>query len=278
MKIIENQSFDAERALYEHSDLLVKNCRFEGEADGESALKECAKIVVENSFFDLRYPFWHDDELKISGSEMTENCRAALWYSRKISISDTKMHGIKALRECEDIEIDGCDIVSPEFGWSSKNIKMTNTTAKSEYFMMRAENIEFKNVDFSGKYSFQYIKNAVFDNCKFDTKDAFWHAENVIVRNSVVKGEYLAWYSDKLTLENCVIIGTQPLCYCKNLKIVNCEMHEADLAFEKSEVNAEITTPVISIKNPISGRICVPSVGEIIRSDERYKGEIEIKG
>ena len=276
MEIIENKSFDQERALYEQNELLLKNCRFEGAADGESAIKECKKIAVEECFFDLRYPFWHVDELEISSSEMTENCRAALWYSRKISISGTKMHGIKALRECNDIEIKDCDIISPEFGWSTKNIRMEDTSAKSEYFMMRAENIEFCKVDFSGKYSFQYIKNAVFDNCRFDTKDAFWHAENVTVKNSEVKGEYLAWYSDGLTLENCVIIGTQPLCYCKSLRLINCEMHGTDLAFEKSEVNATVTTPVLSIKNPLSGIIRVPKVGEIIRSDDRYKGEIEI--
>lgn len=272
--IISGKIFDEERALYEINGALVKDCCFEGEADGESALKECKEIAVENCFFDLRYPLWHNCGLKVRSSQMSENCRAALWYSNKITISDTIMHGIKALRECSDIEITNCDIVSPEFGWSVKNIKMTDSVADSEYFMMRSENIEFKNVDFKGKYSFQYIKNAFFDSCWFDTKDAFWHAENVIVKNSIVKGEYLAWYSDGLTLENCVIAGTQPLCYCKNLKLVNCEMYGADFAFEKSDVNADITTHVESVKNPLSGKITLPSVGEIIISDERYKGEV----
>lgn len=274
---ISDKSFDQERALYETRDLRLKNCRFEGAADGESALKECANIIAEECYFDLRYPFWHDDGVEIRRSEMTVNCRAALWYSRNIGIYRTKMHGIKALRECSDIEINDCDIISPEFGWSSKNIKMSDTTAESEYFMMRSENIEFRNVDFSGKYSFQYIKNAAFDKCRFDTKDAFWHAENVTVKNSVVKGEYLAWYSNGLTLINCVIIGTQPLCYCKSLRLIDCEMQNTDLAFEKSEVDASITTPVVSIKNALSGKIRVPSVGEIICSDERYKCEIVVK-
>ena len=193
-----------------------------------------------------------------------------------IEISGTKMHGIKALRECSDVVIRGCDIISPEFGWSVNQIKMEDSTAESEYFMMRSENITFKNVTFKGKYSFQYIKNAVFENCTFDTKDAFWHGENVVVRDSVVKGEYLAWYADGLTFENCKIIGTQPLCYCKNLKLIDCEMTDTDLCFEKSEVEATITTPVISIKNPLSGTIVVPSVGGIIMDDEHAKGEIRV--
>ena len=140
--------------------------------------------------------------------------------------------------------------------------------------MMRSENLTFHNVELNGKYSFQYIKNAVFDHCTFNTKDAFWHGENIIVRNSTVKGEYLAWYSDGLTLENCRIIGTQPFCYCRNLKLKNCEMIDTDLCFEKSDVEARIITPVISIKNPASGTIFVPSVGEIIRDDSESRGKV----
>lgn len=276
MNIIENERFDEERALYGSNDLTVKACAFDGPADGESAFKECSDITAENCYFNLRYPFWHTHTLKLSDSEMTEFCRAALWYSDNINISNTKMHGIKAVRECSDIVISDCDIDSPEFGWSSKNIQMKNTTAVSEYFMMRAENIKFKNVRFKGKYSFQYIKNAVFEDCVFETKDAFWHGENILVKNSVVKGEYLAWYSNGLTLENCKIIGTQPFCYCNNLRLINCEMIECDLAFEKSEVDATVTTPVLSIKNPLSGKICVPQVGEIIRDDVNSKATILI--
>ena len=274
MKYIENKSYDEERALYGSCGVLLRICAIDGPADGESALKESRDIVAEHCFCNLRYPFWHDKNLKICDSEMTELCRAALWYSKSIEIIDTKMHGIKALRECKDVQIEHCDIISPEFGWSVKNIYMRDTKAVSEYFMMRSENITLENVDFTGKYSFQYIKNGVFENCKFDTKDAFWHAKHVTVKDSVVKGEYLAWYAEDLTFENCKIIGTQPFCYCKKLKLINCQMLEADLCFEKSEVQAEITTPVISIKNPLAGRILVPAVKEVIMDDKKAKGKI----
>lgn len=278
MTTIEKKTFDEERALYGARDIVVNECRFDGPADGESAIKEAANVEANRCFFNLRYPFWHVHGLGIKDCELTELCRAALWYSDHITITGTKLHGIKALRECSDVMISDCDIVSPEFGWSVANIEMRDSKAQSEYFMMRSENIKFLNVAFQGKYSFQYIKNAVFDHCSFDTKDAFWHGENVVVRNSVVKGEYLAWYSDGLTLENCKIIGTQPLCYCKNLKLVNCEMIDTDLCFEKSEVTAEITTPVDSIKNPLSGKITVPKVGEVIMDDEQAKGEVVVLG
>ncbi len=278
MKVIENQTFDVERALYGSNGVLVKNCSFDGPADGESAFKEGKEIGAEGCFFNLRYPFWHDSGLTIADSEMTELCRAALWYSEHVKITDTKLHGIKALRECSDVFIKNCDIISPEFGWSARGIHMEDTTAVSEYFMMRSENLTFRGVDFRGKYSFQYIKNATFENCVFDTKDAFWHGENITVKDSVIKGEYLAWYSERLTFINCRIIGTQPFCYCKNLKLINCEMIDTDLAFEKSEVEAVITTKVDSIKNPLAGRIYAPEVGELIIDDEASKGKVLVGG
>ncbi|MDE6065185.1 MAG: DUF3737 family protein, partial [Lachnospiraceae bacterium] len=201
-------------------------------------------------------------------------CRAALWYSDNITITDTKLHGIKALRECAQVKMQGCDVISPEFGWSVQDIEMKDCTVESEYFMMRSTGLHFNNVTLKGKYSFQYIEDSLFEDCIFDTKDAFWHAKNIVIRNSTVKGEYLAWYCENVTFEHCKILGTQPLCYCKNLKLIDCELLDADLCFEKSQVEATITTPVISIKNPYAGRITVPSVGEIIRDDPASDGEI----
>ncbi len=194
MKRIQQQTLDQERALYGMKDIEVVDCAFDGPADGESALKEGAGIKVERCYFNLRYPFWHDHGLVIRDSRMTELCRAALWYSDHIEITHTALHGIKALRECSEVTMRDCDIISPEFGWSVHGITMEHCTAQSEYFMMRSTDLHFTDVTFKGKYSFQYIENATFENCRFDTKDAFWHARNVVVRNSVVKGEYLAWY------------------------------------------------------------------------------------
>lgn len=274
MDTIANQIFDEERALYAARDVLVSDCRFDGPADGESPLKESADIAVERCYFNLRYALWHDKNLKLTGSELTPACRAALWYCEDVDIQNTKLHGIKALRECGSVKLQGCEIISPEFGWFTRDITMEDCTAEAEYFMLRSERLHFRNVTLNGKYSFQYITDSVFEDCVFNTKDAFWHGKNITVRNSVVKGEYLAWYSENITFENCKIIGTQPLCYCKGLKLIDCEMVDTDLSFERSEVEATLTAPIVSIKNPLSGHIYVPAAGEIIRDIEGAEGEV----
>ena len=278
MQFIQEQVFDQERALYGSRDLTVQNCRFDGPADGESAFKECSDIRVADCYFNLRYPFWHVDGLMLEGSELTPLCRAALWYTQNATIAHCTLHGIKALRECSHITLRKCDIESAEFGWSVHDIEMEDCTVRGEYFMLRSTGLRFQNVALKGKYSFQYIEDAVFENCNLDTKDAFWHAKNVIVRNCTVKGEYLAWYCENVTFENCTIIGTQPLCYCKGLKLINCRMEQTDLSFERSEVEATVVSLVVSIKNPLSGCIYVPAVGEVIRDESTCVGKIIVDG
>ena len=276
MKLYENLSFDAERALYGERDIYIRECSFDGPADGESALKEAGEITAERCYFNLRYPFWHCVGVHIWSCEMTENCRAALWYSSNIEIVGARLHGIKAVRECERVFISKSDAISPEFGWFSSDITVRESSFVSEYFMLRAKRLDFHNVKFNGKYSFQYIEDSVFEKCSFDTKDAFWHAKNVTVKDSTVKGEYLAWYSENITFENCTIIGTQPLCYCKGLRLINCRMIDCDLSFEKSTVTAEIVGHIDSVKNPSGGRIIADSIGEIIYDTDEKPCEILI--
>lgn len=274
--LIEHENHDEERAFYGKSGLDVKNCTFDGPADGESAFKECKDITVKSCTFNLRYPFWHDRGLTLRSCTLTPLCRAALWYSEDVDIAEATLHSIKALRECGRVKMKSCDVESAEFGWFTRGIEMEDCTVKGEYFMLRSRDLHFKKVSLEGKYSFQYIENALFEDCAFNTKDAFWHAKNVTVRNCTVKGEYLGWYCENVTFENCTLIGTQPLCYCKDLTLVNCKMIDCDLSFEKSQVEATLSVPILSIKNPASGRITVPACGELIIDDPKAFGEVVI--
>ena len=265
MNLIENKTFDEERALYNSKDTMIRSCTFAGERDGESVLKESRNIIVDNCSFSLRYPLWHTEKFELINSKLDELTRAPIWYAKDGVIDATSIRSVKAVRECSDISVRNSSIDSPEFGWKCRNIKVENSDIVSEYIFFDSKDVEIRNLRFSGKYSFQYMENLTIEDSFLDTKDAFWHSKNVTVRNSVVKGEYLAWFSDGLTLINCKIIGTQPLCYCKNLKLVECETEDTDLSFEYSDVDADIVGDIVSVKNPRSGRITADGIGEIIR-------------
>lgn len=274
---IENKVYDEERALYHLQNAEVVNCLFAGPADGESALKEARNIIVRDCSFSLRYPLWHTHDFLMSNSAMDEATRAPIWYSTGGKMENCRIDGIKCLRECSDITMEGCKVHSPEFGWRSRRLSMINCEIESEYFLFECADVEIDRMKMKGKYSFQYIEGMRINHSEFDTKDAFWHSKNVTVENSTLKGEYLAWYSDGLTLINCHIIGTQPLCYCTNLKLINCTMEGTDLSFEYSDVEAEISGEILSVKNPRSGHITADKIGEIVLEDSIVETTCEIR-
>lgn len=272
----ENKTYGEERALYGIENAEVIKCAFEGEEDGESALKECRNIKVSDCDFKLRYPFWHVDSAEIEDIRMTETCRAAFWYDSDISVRNSELHGIKALRECQNVEISNCDVTSAEFGWRCRSLSIERTIVRSEYPFFECRDFAAHSLKLEGKYSFQYIENATFRECIFKTKDAFWHAKNVTVYDSLISGEYLGWYSENLRLVRCKISGTQPLCYCKGLVLEDCEMIDTDLSFEKSEVDATVKGNILSVKNPASGRIVADSIGEIVEYRDDCKCVITV--
>ena len=277
--LIKDKQMDEERALYNLTDGEVRNCIFAGPMDGESVLKESRNIAVVDSQFSLRYPMWHVKGFVLSNSSMDDKTRAALWYSDNGKIEFCSLMGVKAVRECCNIEIKNCNINSAEFGWKCNGISLNDTEITAEYLFLDSKNISLNNVKMHGKYSFQYVEGLTIQNCNLDTKDAFWHSKNVTVKNSVVKGEYLGWFSENLTLINCKIIGTQPLCYCENLTLVNCETEDCDLSFEYSSVNADIRGAIVSVKNPKSGVVVADEIGEIISGGAVIpcNGEIKIR-
>ena len=272
MKIIENKTYDQERALYASCDTKIKNCTFSGPADGESALKESRNIKVSGCLFDLRYPFWHDEGVEAENCTMTELCRAPVWYTRNATFKNFEINGVKAFRECDNVKLIDCRAKSPELGWCCRGVEIEGGDITSEYFLLNSSDIKIDGLHFKGKYSFQYTKNVEIRNAVFDTKDAFWHSENVTIYDSVIKGEYAAWYSKNLKLVRCKISGTQPFCYVENLVMEDCETEGCDLSFEYSTVNATIRGRVDSVKNPLSGSIIADEIGGIIIDENSREG------
>lgn len=267
MKEILNTEFEGERPLFGSHDLRLNNVTIHA---GESALKECSHIVAENCRFEGKYPFWHVDGFTIDHCLFTEGARAALWYSQNLKMTDTVVEAPKMFREMDGIILKNVRIPdAQETLWHCKNIRLENVeVCHADYLFMHCENIRIDHYRQQGNYSFQYARNVEIRNAHIDSKDAFWNSENVTVIDSEISGEYLGWHSKNLHLINCKISGTQPLCYAHDLIMENCEMAEdCDLAFEYNSLQATISTPVTSVKNPRTGSISAPAYGQIILNE-----------
>lgn len=270
MEIIKDKEFAGERPLFGSRNLRLENVTIH---TGESALKCCTNIEADHCRFEGKYPFWHVDGFKITDCLFTPGARAALWYSRNCVMIDTQIDAPKMFREMDGIVLRNVNIPDAEETlWHCNNIDIKNVKVdKADYLFMHSHNIRIEDWVQHGNYSFQYCSNVEISNAEIHSKDAFWGTENVTVYDSELNGEYLGWHSKRLHLIRCKISGTQPLCYCKDLILEDCEFApDCDLAFEDSEVNARVLTPITSVKNPMKGKIEAKSFGDVI-IDEHSK-------
>ncbi|MDE6272989.1 MAG: DUF3737 family protein [Muribaculaceae bacterium] len=276
MELIKNKEYGGERPLFGARNLRLENVTIHA---GESALKCCSEIEADGCTFEGKYPFWHVDGFRISNSLFTPGARAALWYSRNCEMTDTRVDAPKMFREMDGIKLRNVTIPDAEETlWHCDNVDIENVSVeKADYLFMHSNNIRIRNWHQHGNYSFQYCSNVEIRDAEIHSKDAFWGTDNVTIYDSVISGEYLGWHSRRLTLIRCKISGTQPLCYTRDLRLIDCEFSpDCDLAFEDSEVEATLTTPIASIKNPKRGYIQTPSIGEII-TDEHSKAIEPVK-
>ena len=270
--IYKNERFEEERALYGARDVVLEGCAFEGEADGESALKESEGVLATGTRFALRYPLWHAVGVRLVDSVMTETCRAPLWYASSVSLEKCRLRGVKAVRECTDVSLTDVDFESAEFAWRSRGIRVNRGSIAGEYAFFESEHIKIDGLSFGGKYSFQYTRDVEIKNAVLKTKDAFWHAKNVTVTDSVVEGEYLGWYAENIRFVRCTLRGTQPLCYAKGVVLEDCVMENAALAFEKSEVNGNVLGKIDSVKALGAGTLVCDECGEILPENDGSVG------
>ncbi|MCB9497980.1 MAG: DUF3737 family protein [Erysipelotrichaceae bacterium] len=278
INLIKNEKHDEERAYFASKNTHFKNITIAGKIDGESAFKECQNIEITRSKLALRYPCWNNQNTKVSNTKIAKTARAPFWYDQYLFIDNVHSQGVKAVREDKHVEILRSTFISDEFGWQCHDLKIEDSHIVGFYAFFRSKNVSLKNVVLDGKYSFQYIDGLTIDNCVLNTKDAFWHTKNAVIKNSTIIGEYLGWHSQNITFNNCRIVGTQPLCYAKNIKFVNCTFEKADLAFEYSEVNGIIKGTLISIKNPLSGRLMIDQIPEmIIDKNDKSHGHFSIE-
>jgi hypothetical protein len=270
IQTISNRFYEGERPLFASHDIRLENVRF---FPGESAIKESRNVEAHRCEFMCKYPFWHNDGAVIDECLFTVYSRAAIWYSRNIRMTNSRVEAPKMFRELDGLYLENVKMTSAgETMWNCRDITIRNVEARGgDYIFMNCVGIDIDGFRLQGNYSFQDAKNVVVRNAVLDSKDAFWKTENVTVYDSEISGEYLGWHSKNLRLVNCRIAGTQPLCYCTGLVLENCTLDtDCDLAFEYSTVEADVKGNIVSVKNPAGGYITADTIGETI-IDENCK-------
>lgn len=271
MRQFVQEIFEGERAFYAESGAVLQSCVFKG---GESAVKECSDLEIYNSIFEWKYPVWYSKKLLFDGCTVLKDGRAGFWYIDGLTIKNSTLDSPKNIRRCNDIVMENVSFTDgDETLWKCRNAKLKNIHAKGDYFAMDSENIEIDGLDLVGGYSFDGVKNVVVRNSRIVGRDVFWNSENVTVYDSFLTGAYLAWNAKNVRFINCTIESLQGLCYSDELHLENCRLINTTLAFEYSDVHAELTGTVESVFNPKSGVIKADGIKELTMDKNRIDPE-----
>ncbi|ORN04100.1 DUF3737 family protein [Lentilactobacillus parabuchneri] len=263
MKKYQNQYFEGERSLFAETNADIDGTTF---GMGESPLKESRNIHLTDSIFTYKYPLWYSTHIKVDHSILETMARSGIWYTDDIEINDSTIQAPKILRRSSRIMLNHDHFSDAEETlWNCRDIKMTHVQANGDYFGMNSENIYVDHMNLVGNYVFDGAKNVEVHNSTFVSKDAFWNCENVTIFDSTINGEYLAWNTKNITFVNCTIESDQGLCYIDHLTMRNCRLLRTDLAFEYcSDIDADINSTIMSVKNPISGTIHAHAIDDVI--------------
>lgn len=263
METIKDLLFTGERCLFKQKDTIINNCIF---YNGESPLKESNNLEIINSSFFYKYPLWYSNNIKVINCRFYKVGKSGIWYTNNISLKDTIIDAPKEFRKSNNISLENVIFNdASETLWNCKDVKLKNIKAKGDYFLMNSKNIKINNLKLDGNYCFDGGNNIEISDSILNSKDAFWNANNVIIKNSIIKGEYFGWNSENITLINCSVTSHQGFCYMNNIKLINCQLIDTDLSFEYSKnIDADIISNIIGVKNPISGIIKAPKINKLI--------------
>ena len=279
--IIQDITTGLERAFYGSKNVHFKRIIIDGIEQGESAFKECRNITIEDTKIILKYTIWHCTNINILNTILEATSRASIWYCNNIELTNCSIYSVKACRNCTNLVIKDSIIESEDFAWKCESIRLINCKIRGATVtpLLDCSNATIDGCDIVAKYLLQYSTNINIYNSTVDTKDCLWHAKNVYCKNAKLVGEYLAWYSENVVFENCHIDSIQPLCYCKKLRLINCTMSNCNLSFEYSDVDADVRSHVDSIRNVLSGKVVVDSLGEYVQDEHVLdcKGIVEVR-
>lgn len=172
MKQICAQTFDAERAFYGESDLLLENCCAESEYflmrgedihlsdvnfKGKYSFQYTKNVVIENSVLDTKDAFWHAHNVTVKNCIVKSEYLA--WYSDGLTLEHCKIIGTQPFCYCTNLKLIDCEMVDTDLCFEKSEVFATITTSVDSIknplsctiFVLSVEELIFDNPNAKGE-------------------------------------------------------------------------------------------------------------------------------
>lgn len=143
-----NRFFHGERPLFGQKHATIIGTAF---GKGESPLKKCRHIKLNQSTFQCKYPLWFSQHIAVPNTIFETMARSGIWYTVDIAISDSAIQAPKTFRRNQDIRLKNVHFSdASESLWNCDHISLDHVQASGNYFGMNSTNIVADYLDLIG--------------------------------------------------------------------------------------------------------------------------------
>ena len=149
--------------------------------------------------------------------------------------------GESALKECKDIEVDGCKFCLRYPLWHAENFTVTNSEMdeNARAAVWYGKNGTFKNCKLNGIKVFRECKDIKVYDCDINSPESGWSCCRFEADNCRINSEYLLLGSRFIRLKNSKLTGRYALQYIEGAHILNGDIDTKDALWHAAGATIE---------------------------------------
>lgn len=164
-----------------------------------------------------------------------------LFASHDLRLDNVTIHaGESALKECSNIEADGCRFEGKYPFWHVNGFVIKNClfTSGARAALWYSENLEMSDTLVEAPKMFREMRGIKLTNVRIpDAQETLWHCSEVELKNVEVKNaDYLFMHSSDIRINDYRQQGNYSFQYCRNVEIHNAVIDSKDAFWGTEDV------------------------------------------
>lgn len=148
--------------------------------------------------------------------------------------------GESALKECSDIEAEGCEFQGKYPFWHVDGFRIMNCLFKegARAALWYSRNLVMQDTRVEAPKMFREMDGLALENVQIpDAQETLWHCSNVSLKNvQVSNADYLFMHSHDIKIEDYRQNGNYSFQYCRNVVIRNAVINSKDALWGTEDV------------------------------------------
>ena len=148
--------------------------------------------------------------------------------------------GESALKECSDIEADGCEFRGKYPFWHTDGFRITRCIFRegARAALWYSKNLEMSDTTVEAPKMFREMSNLRLERVRIpDAQETLWHCSGVTLDDvEVDNADYLFMHSSDIRISNYRQHGNYSFQYCRNVEIRNAEIFSKDAFWNTEDV------------------------------------------